>query len=67
MQGNVSEESREPGLFCIRGSEINILSESKVTLNVAMEIKLGFQLWCARAAFLKESFFLFPLLFVYFK
>lgn len=67
MQGNVSEESKEPGSFCMQGRERNILSESKVTLNVAVEIKWGFQLLHARAAFLKDSFFLFHLLPIYFK
>lgn len=67
MQGKVSEESKELGLFCMQGRERNILSESKVTLNVAVEIKRGFQLLRAKAAFLKDSFFLFHLLSVYFK
>lgn len=67
MQGNVSEESKELWLFYMWGRERNILSESKVTLNVAAEIKWVFQLVNARAAFLKDSFFLFHLLSVYFK
>lgn len=37
--------------------ERSVLSESKVTLNVATEIKWGVQLPHARAAFLKDAFF----------
>lgn len=51
----------------MQGRERNILSESKVTLNVAVEIKWSFQLLHARAAFLKDGFFLFHLLPIYFK
>lgn len=44
--------------MCTR--ERDILCESEVTLNVAMEIRCGFfQLLHARAAFLKDSFFFF--------
>lgn len=67
MQGNVSEESKEPRLFCMQCREGNVLSGSKVTLNVATEIKWGVQLLHARAAFLKDTFFLFDFLYVYFK
>lgn len=65
MQENISEESKEPGLFCMRVRGRNILSESKVTLNVAMEIKWGFQLLHARAAFLKDSFFFYFIFFLF--
>lgn len=67
MQQNVSEGSKEPGPFCMQCRERNVLSESKVTLNVAREIKWGAQLLHARAAFLKDTFFLFHSLYVYFK
>lgn len=57
MQGNVSEEFRELGRFCLR--EGNKLPESKVTLSVAMEIKWAFSLCLLEQHSSKSALFYF--------